>query len=116
VATRVGAPPELDVARIRRFARERMPASVANELCLEVEIVGANVTLVERRPPWRPEFGPEWSRQPIAQMRFDAARSTWALYRSIANGRWQRYELSPTPDIDRLLPELDADPDTAFWG
>lgn len=116
MATRAAAPPELDVARIRRFARERIPSSVANEIRLEVEIAGANVTLVERRPPLRPEFGPEWSRQPIVQVRFDAARSTWALFRPRANGRWQRYELSPTPAIDGLLAELDADPNGVFWG
>jgi hypothetical protein len=111
-----GSPPDLDLERIRRYVDQRLPAAVAGQVRLEVQLRGMKVTLVERRPPWRPEFGPEWSRQPIAQLRFDAARSTWALFWLRANGRWQRYEFSPTPAIDRLLAELDADPNAVFWG
>lgn len=116
MATRTGSPPDLDLARIRRFAARRFPASLANELRLEVEIDGANVTIVERRPPWRPEFGPEWSRQPIAQLRFHAVHFVWALFWPRANGRWQRYELAPSPAIDGLLAELGDDPHGVFWG
>jgi DUF3024 family protein len=116
VATRAGSPPDLDLARIRRFAQKRLPAGLANEVRLEVEVEGASVTMVERRPPWSPDFGPEWSHQPIAQLRFDAARSTWALLWPRANGLRQRCELPPTTTVDRLLAELDADPEGVFWG
>ena len=109
-------PPELDVARIQDFARHRLPKSVAADLRLEVEVEGPNVTIVERRLPSWPDIGPEWSRQPIAQVRFDRARSTWTLYWPRASGRWQRYDLDPAPTIDRLLAKLDADPDGVFWG
>jgi hypothetical protein len=49
-------------------------------------------------------------------MRFDAARSMWTLWRMRASGRWQREDVAPTPDVGRLLDELDADRDGAFWG
>lgn len=95
-----------------------MPESLAAEVRLEVEVKGSDVTIVERRPPWQPEFGPEWSRLPIAQLRFNAARSEWTLYWQRANRRRQAYDLAPsaTMTLDRLLAELDADPDGVFWG
>lgn len=108
-------PPELDLARIRRYVRDRLPESLAAEVRLEVEVKGADVTIVERRPPWDPESGPEWSRLPIAQLRYDAARSEWTLYWQRASGRWQRYE-APSNTVDRLLKSLDADRHGAFWG
>ena len=116
VPARTPEPPALDVARIRQFARDRIPERLAAELRLDVEIDCANVTIVERRPPWNSEFGPDWSRSPITQLRFDAARSTWTIYWARASGRWQRYDFDPTPTVDSVLTELDADPDGVFWG
>lgn len=110
------APPDLDLARIRRWARARIPDEIASKVQVEIEVHGLTVTIVERRPPWQPDFGQEWSRNPIAQLRFDAVRSTWALFWPRATGRWLRHATAPTPNIERLLAEIDADPDGVFWG
>ena len=109
-------PPERDVARIRQIASERAAAGVPNEARLDVDVDGANVTIVERRPPRTREVEPDWSREPLAQFRYDAAASTWALYWARANGRWQRYDIEPARAIDALIEELQADPDGVFWG
>lgn len=109
--------PELDLARIRRFATEHVPPDLASLVRIEVEIRGATVTLVERRPPWRSDYGPDWSRVPIAQLRHDRASAQWTLYWSDRNGRWHRYErLGPQSHVDPLLDEIQADPTAIFWG
>lgn len=68
----------------------------------------------------RPEdFGPEWTRQEIARLRYTKSTGVWpwTLYWPDRNSRFHRYEdLEPTPTIDRLLAEVDADPICIFWG
>jgi len=58
--------PELDLARIRRHVDARVPSRAAAQVRMEVVVRGTAVTIVERRPPWRADLGPEWSRVPIA--------------------------------------------------
>jgi hypothetical protein len=84
----------------------------------------------ESRAPWAPEVGPEWTRYPIAGLRFGAATSTWVLYWRDRNLVWHRYRSArrstsvardgprsalPTPGCGRswrsvglLQPDLDA--------
>ncbi|MBO0879562.1 MAG: hypothetical protein J2P17_04170 [Mycobacterium sp.] len=45
--------PELDVARVRRWCRERVPAHARDEVRVEADIGSRHVTVVECRPPWR---------------------------------------------------------------
>lgn len=95
--------PETDVARVRRWVDAR-----------NVEI-GEHID--ECRPPWREDFGPDWTRQEIARMRYTKSTGTWTLYWPDRNSKFHRYEdLEPTPTIDRLLAEIDADPICIFWG
>jgi len=46
---------------------------------MEVAVRGTTVTIVECRPPWRADLGPEWSRFPIAQLRHDPTSTEWPL-------------------------------------
>lgn len=99
------------------FCQRRVPSHVRDEVRLEHVVRGNAITIVERRPPWRPEYGPEWTTMRIAQLRFDGATSTWTLWWADRNGRWDRYwDLDATPDIDLLLAEIDEDPTAIFWG
>jgi hypothetical protein len=50
--------PELDLARIRRYCAERIPAHIAHLVRLEVNADGRSVTILECRPPWSPDMGP----------------------------------------------------------
>lgn len=47
---------------------------------LELDIKGGSVTILECRPPWSPDMGPEWTRFAIARLRFTATRGEWTLY------------------------------------
>jgi hypothetical protein len=81
------------------------------------EVDGSTITIVERRPPWSEELGGDWSRQPIAQLRYDRRAETWTLYWPRHTGRWHRYEdLAAAADVGPLLAVIDADPGGLFWG
>ncbi len=75
------------------------------------------VTIFECRPPWREDFGPHWTRFPVARLRYTKARNEWAIYWQDRNLRSHLYDLAePTPHVESLLAEIDADPAYIFWG
>lgn len=71
-----------------------------------------------RRPPLRPDrVGDEWTRFPIAHLRYTKTRGEWTLYWRDRNLRFHRYELvQPSPNVGDLLAEIDRDPTGIFWG
>ena len=97
------------------YCEERVPPHARHKIKMEYRIRGKSVTLIERRPSWRPELPPEWSTLPVAQMRYEEGK--WALYWSDRNSRWYRYdELEPTADLSAVLTEINEDPTAIFWG
>ena len=73
----------------------------------------------DRRVPaaLAPGHRPEWTRFPIARLRYTQATRTWTLYWRDRHLRFHRYDqLQPSPHIDDLLPEIDRDPTAIFWG
>lgn len=108
---------DADVARVREFCDVRVPAHARHQVHLEVEQTPQALTIVECRAPWREDFGPAWTRRPIARLRYTTATQVWTLYCRERNGRWQPYPvLPPTPDLDELIAEIDRDPICIFWG
>jgi hypothetical protein len=104
-------------ANVGHFCDRRVPAHLRDQMRLEFAVRGDAITIVERRPPWRADFGPEWSSMKIAQLRFDAGARVWTLWWPDRNGRWNLYpDVDPTPDMEELLHEVDADPTSIFWG
>jgi Protein of unknown function (DUF3024) len=103
-------PSEFDVARVRRWADERVPVEHRDEVRLEVGVRGANVTIFELRQPWCEDVGPGWSRRPLVQLRHTGS-GFWLLLWQDRRGRWQRYPLAPRPsrDLGALLAEIDED-------
>ena len=96
---------------------EKVPAPHRNEVRVECEVRGKNVTVFECRPPWQPALGVEWRRQPVAQLRHNTDEHDWRLYCADRNGRWHYYDMAvPTRRIDVLLREIDEDPTGIFWG
>ena len=72
---------------------------------------------IERRAPWREDFGPEWSSVPIARLRYTAATKSWTLYWRDRNLRFHLYDLvTPSPHVEDLLAEIDRDSTGIFWG
>lgn len=109
--------PPLDLARIRRFTDARVPASARHQVRLEIEVGRSSVTIVETRAPWKPEYGPDWTRSPIASLRYSAKHRGWSLFWMDHNGAWHRYATEPfIPHVGPLLEEIDRDPSAVFWG
>jgi hypothetical protein len=71
--------PELDVAQAQRWCAVRVPEHARNQVRVECEVAPRHLTIVERRAPWREDFGPEWTSFPIARLRYTAADKTWTL-------------------------------------
>jgi hypothetical protein len=90
---------------------------VLDQVRLEASVDGNAVTIVERRAPWRPDFGPEWTTGPVARLRYVHKYRHWTLFWRDRNERWHRYHLvQPTADVTFLLDEIERDPTGLFWG
>ena len=109
------APPETDVAKIRKYCRARVPPSFRDQIRIEAGVRGSSVSIYECRPPWHPDLT-EWSKVRVAQLRYSAETHHWSLYWADRNGRGHRHDdLEPGP-VDKLLGEIEADPTCIFWG
>ncbi|HEX9774737.1 MAG TPA: DUF3024 domain-containing protein [Actinomycetota bacterium] len=112
--------PDQDVARVRRWVdarNESLPERAIGQIRYEMDVDPRAITLRECRPPWREDFGPEWTRMAIARLRYAAAKAEWTLYWCDRNEKSHVYDLvEPSQDVDALLAEVDADPTAIFWG
>jgi hypothetical protein len=109
--------PDLALAAIRRFCEAHSPREHRHQLRVEYGVRGKNVTLYDCRPPWRPDLGPDWMRQPIAQLRYGPDDHQWRLYWADRNSRWHYYEMTePTTHLGELMTEIERDPTGIFWG
>ncbi len=107
--------PDLAIAAVKRYCEERVTPALRSELRLEVQTRGRSITIFERRPPWRPDFGPDWSTRPFAQLRYDPQGLTFTLYWADRNGRWLAYPgIGATRSVDRLLREIEQNRLGAF--
>lgn len=109
--------PETEIIKVERFCAFHVPEDALHQVRLEHEVRGRSITIIERRAPWSPDHGPEWSSNPRAQIRWDADRKRFTLYCQASNDRWHVYEpLEPQRHIDPILAEIDEDPTCIFWG
>lgn len=113
--------PETDLARINRWVQaqnNRIPPHAREEVRIEAGFNDRSVTILECRPPWDPAgMGSEWTRVPVARLRYTKSRREWTLYWPDRNSRFHRYDLAqPTTDVVALLDEVDRDPTSIFWG
>lgn len=112
--------PELDLARLRKWIEahnERVPPNARAEIRYELDVTASAVTPMECRPPWSPDYGPEWTRFPICRFRYTKAKGQWALYWRDRNLKFHLFDLvPPSRHIDDLIREVDADRTGIFWG
>jgi hypothetical protein len=107
--------PELDVEKVKRWCRQRVPATFQDEVRLEVTTRGGSLSIHECRPVWRGTPG-DWTRMAIAQIRYDGD-GAWTLSFGDRNGGWRRYTaLEGRQRIDVILEEIGTDPTCIFWG
>lgn len=105
---------------IRRWIDGRndaLPEEARGEVRFEIDVTDESITILECRPPWTDDMGPEWTRHPAARLRYSMARKEWSLYWGDRNLRFHEYDLvRPTRHVERLLAEIDSDPTAIFWG
>jgi hypothetical protein len=88
-----------------------LPEHARQQVRVECEIDRSYLTILECRAPWRAEVGPEWTRFPIARLRYTLASKTWTLYWRDRNLRFHRYDrIEPSVNVcvdrrDRLRPD-----------
>lgn len=105
--------PETHLRQIARWCEGKVPQQARHRARVEHAVRGSNVTILERRAPWSDEAGPEWSKKPVAQLRYDG--SVWTLYWPDRNARWQPLpDVAAQPSPGPLLGEID-DPRHPFW-
>ena len=110
--------PELDVHRVLRWAGGHNHPEHLHELRLEIDVAPTSITIMECRPPWEPDtIDTDWTRFPIARLRYVASKKHWTLYWRDRNLVLHRYDHDPpTTIIDDLLAEIGHDPTGIFWG
>ncbi len=109
--------PTLDVARVQRWCAARVPERARHQVRLECDEAPQHLTIIERRAPWPEDSGTEWTRVPIARLRYTSATTSWSLYWRDRNLRFHAYDrAAPSPTVEELLSEIDRDPTGIFWG
>ena len=112
--------PETDLARIRRWVdarNDRLPPRAAGQTRYEFDVNDCSVTVLECSAPWRADYGPDWTRFPVARLRYTKSRREWAILWRDRHLRFHAYDLiSPTPNLEALLAHIDEDPTCIFWG
>jgi Protein of unknown function (DUF3024) len=109
--------PAGDVTKIQDLCKARVPAEAHERVRVELEHERQAVNIVEYRPPWREDYGLEWTRMPIARLRYIASKGLWTLYYHRHTGRWERYPLrGPSRRVTDLLSEIAEDPICVFRG
>ena len=102
---------------MQRWSRDRVPAHVRGQVRVEVDVADRHLTIVECRPPWRADMGAQWTRLPIARLRYTKTTGVWSLYWRDRNLRFHAYDLvKPTANIAELLDEVNRDPTAILWG
>ena len=89
--------PDLHVARVRRWCDVRVPVHARDRIRIECDVAPRHLTILECRPPWREDLGPEWTRFPIARLRYTKTSKTWSLLWRDRNLRFHEYSASRPP-------------------
>jgi Protein of unknown function (DUF3024) len=58
----------------------------------------------------------EWSRLPVALLRYNPDSDLWTLYGADRNSHWHRHDDCDPGTVTRPLDEIGADPTCIFWG
>jgi hypothetical protein len=87
----------------------------ARQVRVDVDVTPRRLTIVETRPPWREDFGQEWTRFPIARLRYTKATGPWEIFWRDRNLEFHRYDLAePSHHVADLLADVERDPTEIF--
>lgn len=97
------------------FCNRRAPEEFRDEVRLLFKVQGSAITLVEERPHFMKPL--LWTLSPIAQFRYEAGASKWALYCRDRKQNWFKFTpVRPTHDLSTLIDVVDQDATHIFWG
>jgi hypothetical protein len=113
----VANPVDEAMREVEAYSESRVPQDLQDELRIECTRRGSSITILERRPPWKPDLGSQWSETKVAQLRYEESAGTWSLHCSDSGGRWHRFDdVRPSRTVEPLLAVVEADPTGIFWG
>ncbi|MGH3327011.1 MAG: DUF3024 domain-containing protein [Streptomycetales bacterium] len=102
---------------MRRWCEQRVPGHARDQVRVECDEAPGHLTIVECRAPWYDDMGPDWTRFPIARLRYTTSTALWSLYWRDRNLRFHRYDpVAPTASVEAVLDEVSRDPTAIFWG
>ena len=95
----------------------RVPEHARAQVRVECDVAARHLTIVERRAPWREEFGGGWTSLPIARLRYTTATKVWTLCWRDRYLRFHGNDVRPrSPRVEDLLTEIDRDATGIFRG
>ena len=105
------------MARVRRWCQQRVPEHARSQVKMECDVAPRHLTIVECRPPWRQDMGTEWTRFPIARLRYTKSTKQWSLYWRDRHLRFYLYDRimvesawGAVPDCSRSVSRPLAEP------
>jgi hypothetical protein len=102
---------------VETYCAGRISPHARDQIRLEAVVRGDAITINERRPPWREDYGPAWTTNKIARLLYDPSSTTWTLWWADRNGRWLAYPPAPpATNVETLLAAIEADARGAFYG
>lgn len=108
--------PELDLRRIKKWCRQETSPLHADQVRVDADVTSTAVNIVETRPPWDDPSG-EWTRDPVARLRYTGTTGEWSLYWRDRHLRFHRYDqVPPTRQVQVLLDVVADSGDSIFWG
>ena len=60
-------------------APEQVPEHARGDIRIECDLASRHLTICECRPLWREDFGPEWTRSPLARLHYTKNTGLWTL-------------------------------------
>jgi len=111
---------ELELKRIEKvlsafLAKRRPPAHVRQQMDLGYRLSGQSVELFEIRPQW--DDPSKIHEHPFAKATYVKTKKVWKIYWRRADLKWHGYEPLPfSRSLEKILAEIDQDPNGCFWG
>jgi hypothetical protein len=100
---------------ISLFCKTRILDNFKDQIRITYKIRRNSITIYEERIYFKDNS--KWTKNPVAQFRFDNKSLKWDLYCSDRNNKWHSYsETVPERDINKLIKEVNEDPTGIFWG
>lgn len=110
------AVPAADVEYIEEWCDQRVPDSAKDRIRIEHDVTNRHVDILECHPPFSPKFT-EWSRHPVARLRYTTRTGLWSIYWRDRNLKFHHYpDFQPTSNVREVLAFLDTTDDPIFWG